>query len=155
MSPRAAWRLESWGYDAYDYVAGKMDWLSFDLPKEGNAVLAGDAVTRDVPTCTPEEPPDTVREHLEGNGLARLPVVNDDRIVIGSVDEKALDSGAGTIDDVLSEGPTTVRPSEELEGLLHRMEHARVPAIFVTASDGRLVGILDRDRGRQHLDERG
>lgn len=153
MSPRAAARLESWGYDAYDYVAGKMDWLSFDLPREGDAVLAGDGVTRDVPTCTAEEPPDAVRERLEGSGLARLPVVSDDGIVVGSVDAGALDSGGGTVDDVLREGPTTVRPSEELEELLHRMEHARVPAIFVTTSDGRLVGVLDRERGAALLDE--
>ncbi len=32
MSPRAAWRLESLGFD---YVAGKADWMASGLPVEG------------------------------------------------------------------------------------------------------------------------
>jgi len=32
MSPRAAWRLEGTGFGpAYDYAAGKMDWLAAEL----------------------------------------------------------------------------------------------------------------------------
>ena len=32
MSPRAAWRLEAFGYvEVYDYVAGKSDWMAAGL----------------------------------------------------------------------------------------------------------------------------
>ena len=38
MSPRAAWRLEAFGYpEVYDYVAGKSDWMAAGLPTEGNS----------------------------------------------------------------------------------------------------------------------
>ena len=37
MSPRAAWQLESFGFEqVYDYVAGKNDWISNGLPVEGD-----------------------------------------------------------------------------------------------------------------------
>lgn len=42
---RAAWRLETLGYEAHDYVAGKQEWLAFDLPHEWQAILAGDQAT--------------------------------------------------------------------------------------------------------------
>ena len=36
MSPRAAWRLDSLGFQqVYDYVAGEADWFASGLPREG------------------------------------------------------------------------------------------------------------------------
>jgi rhodanese-related sulfurtransferase len=36
MSPRAAWRLETLGFErVYHYVGGKADWLAHALPREG------------------------------------------------------------------------------------------------------------------------
>ena len=32
MSPRAALRLERFGFEVYDYAAGKVDWLAAGLP---------------------------------------------------------------------------------------------------------------------------
>jgi hypothetical protein len=34
MSPRAAWRLERFGFEVYDYAAGKADWTAPGLPTE-------------------------------------------------------------------------------------------------------------------------
>jgi hypothetical protein len=55
MSPRAAWRLESIGFQrVYDYVAGKADWGSFGLPvegAEGSETRVGAYVRTDVPNC--------------------------------------------------------------------------------------------------------
>lgn len=39
MSPRAACRLQHLGWTAYDYAAGKADWLAFGLAHEGAAQL--------------------------------------------------------------------------------------------------------------------
>ncbi len=37
MSPRAAWRLEHFGFEeVYDYVLGKADWLAAGLPTDGS-----------------------------------------------------------------------------------------------------------------------
>jgi 3-mercaptopyruvate sulfurtransferase SseA len=59
MSPRAAWRLETLGFEhVADYVAGKADWLAHGLPREGtNAAVptAGDLADSDPPTCEPHD----------------------------------------------------------------------------------------------------
>src|SRR2546427_13136002 len=56
MSPRAAWRLETLGFEqVYDYAAGKADWGAAGLPREGTVASdpsAGDAADPDVPTCS-------------------------------------------------------------------------------------------------------
>jgi len=54
MSPRAAWRLETLGFEhAYDYVGGKADWLAHNLPGEGATAdqpRAGDLLDDERPT---------------------------------------------------------------------------------------------------------
>src|SRR5919201_2488563 len=55
MSPRAACRLETLGFEqVYDYVPGKADWLARALPTEGTAAgrpRAGTLARDDVVTC--------------------------------------------------------------------------------------------------------
>jgi hypothetical protein len=53
MSPRAACRLATLGYDVYDYVPGKADWLVDNLPVERDTELitAGQLARNDVVTC--------------------------------------------------------------------------------------------------------
>lgn len=154
QSPRAAWRLETLGYDAYDYVAGKQDWLSYGLPHEGEAVLAGEHVTTDVPTCDWRAHLGEVRDRLEGATTGSVVVVNDDLVVLGVVPPDVVQGGGdASVTDVMAEGPTTVRPGEMLHGLLHRMQHAEVEAVLVTRSDGTLVGLFERAVGEQALAE--
>lgn len=78
MSPRAAWRLDSLGYDAYDYVAGKADWLAFGLPHEGSARLTGAMVTTDVPTCGFRDRLGDVRDAPESSRFGMLVALNAD-----------------------------------------------------------------------------
>ena len=72
MSPRAASRLESIGFeDVYDYVAGKADWGSAGLPLEGengNKTRAGAHIRTDVPTCRPGDRLQAVCEQLDASG---------------------------------------------------------------------------------------
>ena len=86
MSPRAAWRLESIGFEqVFDYVAGKADWGSFGLPLEGSrgsATRVGAYLRRDVPTCRLEERLAAVRVRVRA-GWDSCCVVNDERIVLG------------------------------------------------------------------------
>jgi len=55
MSPRAACRLETLGFEqVFDYVEGKADWLARGLPAEGEQAdegRAGHLARRDVATC--------------------------------------------------------------------------------------------------------
>jgi Mg/Co/Ni transporter MgtE len=151
MSPRAAWRLERLGFPAvYDYVAGKMDWLSFGLAHEGAAVLAGDAVERDVPTCGLDERVGDVAKRVADRSASFCIATNDAGIVMGVVQGHALVADPDAlVDDIMQFGTATVRPSEDLAALLQRMRDRGVDAIVVTRSDARLVGILTREQAER------
>ncbi|MDP8932541.1 MAG: CBS domain-containing protein [Actinomycetota bacterium] len=154
MSPRAAWRLESLGYDAYDYVAGKADWLAFDLPYEGYAKLAGPVASREVPTCSFRDRLGDVRQLLETSRFGMLVALNGRGVVMGRLDHDALDEpDDASVEQLMREGPTTIRPSEQLEPLLERMRSRDVDAVLVTRSDGILLGILERVTAEEALDE--
>lgn len=154
MSPRAACRLDSLGYDAHDYVAGKADWLAFGRPYEGSARLAGTAVTTEVATCSFRDRLGDVRESLEGSPFGTLVALNGEGVVMGRLGRAALaEDDDVPVEALMREGPTTVRPSEELGPLVERMRRADVDAVLVTRSDGRLLGLLERDRGEQAIDQ--
>jgi CBS domain-containing protein len=148
MSPRAAWRLASLGYDAvFDYVAGKADWLAYGLPWHGTAQMISSDVSRDIATCRPDESIASMKHRLEATPGAMVVVVNDHDIVLGRLDRAALDGHPDlTASQVMTEGPTTVRPSEEIEPLTQRMAKANIDQIIVTHPDGRLDGVYHRPR---------
>ena len=148
MSPRAACRLERLGFtQVYDYVAGKMDWLSFALPHEGEALLAGDVARREVPTCGPDEDLASVRRRLEQAGSEFCVVVNERQVVLGLVQHQRGETRSlhTRAEQVMDYGITTVRPAEEVGPLAERMRKADVEAILLTRSDGTLYGLLARD----------
>lgn len=145
MSPRAACRLEQLGFpETYDYVGGKSDWLSFDLPYEGEIVLVSSVLQRDVPTAERSERLADAADRM-AEAPAGMLVVLADGLVNGVVRRRHVEGAdpSLTVEDVMDVGVTTVRPAEEVEELEHRMGHANVRAITVTRSDGSLVGIFD------------
>jgi Mg/Co/Ni transporter MgtE len=146
MSPRAAWRLERLGFPrVYDYVPGKMDWLSFGLPHEGSALLAGEVIDADVPRCHLDERMGEVRTRL-GEQAGFCVAVEDDGVVMGVVQDEGFGADPeARVEDAMAFGVSTIRPSEDVEALLGRMRHAGIEAILVTRSDGRLMGLLRRE----------
>jgi Mg/Co/Ni transporter MgtE len=133
----------------YDYVAGKKDWGSYGLPHEGTSVperTAGDAAHRDVPTCTLDEPLAEVRERVRASGWDTCIVVNDQRIVLGRLGRKAVASDSDeSVEEAMSPGPSTVRPSIGTDALLERMRSRNLTSRLVTTPDGWLVGLVRRD----------
>ncbi len=102
------------------------------------------ALRTDVPTALPDEQVAAVRERV-GAIDGRVAVVNDAGVIIGTLtDEQLASADDARVEDVMREGPTTVRPSEEIDDLTERMEGANVPAIFVTTPSGKLLGIFER-----------
>lgn len=150
MSPRAACRLAQLGWTAYDYAAGKADWLAFGLPHEGTAQLINGLVSHDVPTCELSEPISGVRGRLETSRFGIAVVTSSDGVVVGRLDRDALDGDPhAPVERAMTEGPTTVRPSEEAGELAERMRHAGIDAVVVTRSDGTLAGMVERRRAEQ------
>ena len=151
MSPRAAWRLETLGFgEVYDYVAGKKDWGSFGLPREGRKAETLSA--GDVPTCALDEPLQDVRARL-GEWETCL-VINETRIVLGRLGQSALRrTDDVTAEEAMTEGPLTKRPSIGLDALLVWMVEHRLTSALITTSDGRLVGLVLREDLERIRDE--
>ena len=144
MSPRAAWRLETLGFgDVADYTLGKNDWLSYNLPREGWGLVAGDVLREDVPTCTLAERVGEARARL--GAFDRCVVVNDRGVVLGLARRQELAGDPSVpVERVMRPGPTTVRASEPLEGITERMLRRDVATVLVTTPEGTLMGLLDR-----------
>jgi CBS domain-containing protein len=146
MSPRAAWRLEALGFsEVYDYEAGKADWGSFGLALDGradNSTRVARIAAIDVPTCSLNE--------LVADVAARLPdgwdfcvVTNDADIVLGRLGRSALRSDTQTtVEDAMTAGPSTIRPSARLDAITNRMHDQSLTRLIVSRSDGVLFGVL-------------
>lgn len=133
----------------YDYVAGKKDWGSYGLPREGTNVperTAGDVARRDVPTCTLDERLTDVRERVPAAGWDTCIVINEQRVVLGRLGRKALAADTDeSIEQAMTPGPSTVRPSIGTHALHERIRARNLTSILVTTPDGRLVGLALRD----------
>jgi predicted transcriptional regulator len=72
-------------------------------------------------------------------------VVNDGGIVAGRLRKKHLkDDDARPAEEVMEDGPTTVRYDEHLLELVARMKDRGVTNILVTSPEGRLFGVMYR-----------
>ena len=159
MSPRAAWRLEELGFErVYHFVGGKTEWIERGLPTEGTGpflLLAGQVLRPATATCRPDTPAGVVRGDLAPGAESICAVTNDEGIVVGRVRWNDLPEGdAATVETFMQPGPATVRPGEELTGLLQRMRRAGVKTILVTTNKGRLLGVVSRDDGEWFVKER-
>ena len=154
MSPRAAWRLDSLGFEAvFDYVPGKSDWSAAGLPLAGDAAeeeTAGRAADPSVPTCALSDDLQHVRARVCQTEWRQCIVVNDERIALGRLGRLALEQDdERTIEEAMAEGPSTVRPDEPFDKLLARLERQQLETALVTTSEGRLGGVVRRaDGGR-------
>ena len=151
MSPRAACRLESLGFeDVYDYEAGKQDWLAAGLPAEGTSTAlprAGDVARRDVPTCALDESLGAVRQRVRAAGWDDCVVVAPGGVVLGLLRRRQLemDRDDEPVERVMRPGPSTFRPNVDIREMAHYLTDHDLPSAPVTTSDGRLVGLLIRE----------
>jgi CBS domain-containing protein len=158
MSPRAAWRLDSLGFEQiYDYVAGKADWSAAGLPREGKLAgtpRAGQLARRDVPTCGLKERVSDVRERLRAAGCDTCAIVNEGRVLLGLLHRRTLEGHAAAVaEDIMDPGPSTFRPDIPVEALAHYMHHHELSRVWITTSDGEQIGLLLRTDLERRLAE--
>jgi hypothetical protein len=159
MSPRAACRLETLGFErVYDYVLGKADWLAHGLPSEGEkagVASAGDLCDPDPPTCALDDALAVVRARLAESRYGFCLVVNRQRVLLGRVRRSVLDEGdAGlTVEGVMESGPSTVRPSEAAPELVSRLATRELHTAILTTPEGVLFGVLHRADAERRLAE--
>jgi CBS domain-containing protein len=150
MSPRAACRLETLGFEqVYDYVPGKSDWLARGLPSEGENAdrprvcqLARD----DVVTCSLDTPIEGMAETIAASPYGFALVVAGDRTVLGRLRRSEL---AGLdphtpAEEVMSPGPSTVRADLSVEELRERLDKRDLKTAIVSTPEGKLIGVVTR-----------
>lgn len=147
MSPRAAWRLESFGFrEVYDYVAGKLDWMAAGLPTEGTNAAhprAGEVSRKDVPTAHLNDRLGKVRERATKAGWDAVVVTNEEGVVLGLLRAKELEKDPDLrMEQAMRPGPSTFRPHVAIKEMADYMTEHKLESSPVTTSDGRLVGLL-------------
>src|SRR5438105_4590375 len=119
------------GFDrVYDFVGGKIEWLSHGPPTEGRGphyATAGEAMRTTVPTCRYDQRAGDVRRILAESPETSCPVVNAEGVVLGRIRGRDLpDDDSLAVASFMQPGPSTVRPREELRPLVERMHRAGV-----------------------------
>ena len=139
----------------YEYEDGKRDWGSFGLPREGRLAeepSGGDVARPDVPTCLLSDDLSEVRRRVRESGWDTCVVVNDGGIVLGRLGRKSIGSDDDqSVEEAMTEGPSTVRPSIRLDALLKRMQSNNLNSWLVTTPDGKLVGLVLRTQAEERL----
>jgi CBS domain-containing protein len=148
MSPRAACRLATLGYDAYDYAPGKVDWMAHARPLEGTDAdhpWAQTLMRGDVATCTLDEPPDEVARKIDATPYGFALALSPGRVVLGRVRRSRLADARASIEAAMEPGPSTIRPHTTIEDLATRLARSEVRTLVVTDPEGTLLGVLRCD----------
>ena len=150
MSPRAAARLESLGFEKiYEYGAGKLDWMAAGLPTEGensDKPRAGTIARRDVPLSELGERLGDVADRVAGIGWNVVVVVDEHRVVLGLLRAAELAKDPElSIEEAMRPGPSTFRPYVPIREMADHMTQHKLDSSPITTSDGRLVGVLFRE----------
>ncbi|MFC7101677.1 CBS domain-containing protein [Nonomuraea rubra] len=101
-------------------------------------------VRRDPVTAGLDDPLGMLTERIIADPAGLAVVVDEDDVVQGVIGSRELRGGDldGTAESVMRVGATTVRPSEEIDPLVQRMDQAKVDHVVVTQADGTLVGLF-------------
>jgi CBS-domain-containing membrane protein len=147
MSPRAAWRLEAFGYpEVYDYVAGKADWIAAGLPTEragAHPPRVAEVMDRSVLTCEPTEVASDVMAGLGSSGAHLCVVVNEHGVVQGRLRLDRLDpADSRAAEEAMEPGPATIRADADLAETTERMRRRGAASLIVSNPDGVLLGVV-------------
>jgi CBS domain-containing protein len=150
MSPRAACRLETLGFEqVYDYVPGKADWLARGLPAEGKLAgrpTAGRLARDDVVTCHLDARIDEVRARVERSPYGFALVTTEHGLLLGRLRKSALEETAdeATAESIMEPGPSTVRTDVPAAELAERLARRKFQTAIVSTPDGELTGVVRR-----------
>jgi CBS domain-containing protein len=105
----------------------------------------GERVRRDVSTRRSTDRLGEVAKHVREAGSDGCVVVNEQRLVLGLLQERALDGDPQQrVEEVMEPGPSTFRPDVSFEEMIAYMQQRQLDSVLITTADGKLVGILQR-----------
>lgn len=148
MSPRAACRLETLGFErVYDFVPGKVDWVAHDLPTEGHGpadARIGGLIRNDVATCRLDDRMGDMRGKVEQSPYGFGLVVSDG-ILLGRLRKNILEGDPSrTAEQVMEPGPSTVRPDASIPKIREQMQRNDLKTVVASTPEGKLLGIVRR-----------
>ena len=148
MSPRAACRLETLGFEhVHDYVPGKADWLAHNLPVERDTELitAGQLARNDVVTCGVADQIGDVAPRIAESAYGFALVLSRTGVLLGRLRSSALDAPPDTpAEQRMEAGPSTVRPDTPADQLAQHLRDRDLKTAVVTAPEGQLIRIARR-----------
>ena len=154
MSPRAACRLETLGFEhVHDYVPGKADWLAHSLPVErhGDLITAGQLARNDAVTCALADHVGDVAPRIAESPYGFALVLSSTGVLLGRLRSSALDVSPDIpVEQRMEAGPSTVRPDTPADQLAQRLSDRDLKTAIVTTPEGQLIGIARRDDLQRH-----
>jgi predicted transcriptional regulator len=125
-----------------------MDWLAQALPTEGTEVGAGrvkDSLRDDVVTCGLDEKVGDVMPRVEDSPYGFALAVSETGVLLGRLRRsRCAGKEAARVEQVMEEGPSTVRPDTEAAKLAERLRERDLKTAVVTTPEGRLLGVVRR-----------
>lgn len=112
--------------------------------------------------CRPDEPVDRALAHMDECECGAVPVVDEDRRVVGIVTDRDVLFGIRgndgrieglTVAECMTGHPVTVRQDDEAEEVVRRMRESRVRRVPVVDEEGSLVGIVAQADLAVHLED--
>jgi CBS domain-containing protein len=154
MSPRAACRLETLGFEhVQDYVPGKADWLAHNLPveRQGKLITAGQLARTDVVTCRLTDSIAGVVRRIGDSPYGFALVTAKTGVILGRLRASALNVEPDTpAEQAMDNGPSTVRPDTPVGELARRLRARDLRTAIITTPEGELIGIAVRADLEQH-----
>ena len=131
-------------------MPGKVDWLARMLPAEGDEAeerRVGDFARDDVATCSMDDDVGEVLRRIDASpyGFA-LVLADDGATLFGRLPRSAIEAagGSGRAGDVMSSGPSTVRPDMAVDELRERLDERGLKTAVVSTPEGKLIGVVQR-----------
>ena len=148
MSPRAATRLDQLGFEAYDYMLSKVDWMAHGLPVEGTAAAeptGGSFIRDDVVTCSLDARAGEIKPIIDASPYG-FALVLADRVVLGRLRRSDLEDASEdtTAEQLMEPGPATTRPHRSLELLEQSFQRNNTHTMILTTPEGELLGVVRR-----------
>ena len=119
--------------------------LTARIVEEGDTIMkVVDVMTTKVITIPAHQSKQQAARLLTQHRISGLPVVNDEKVVVGVVTEFDVISKEGrTVGEIMTRGVISVSPDTELDEVRHLLVHERIKRLPVL-EQGKLVGIISR-----------
>eukprot|EP00884_Botryococcus_braunii_P005547 jgi/Botrbrau1/14994/Bobra.0018s0094.1 len=129
----------NWSIASYEDVG---EYFKANLFKNAPMTILGDVMTTKVTVTTPDTPLKDA-EKLFVN-ISGIPVVNNEKKLIGVVSKKDLGKGGSTVKDVMSTPPVAALPSSKVADAAALMLKHKVHRIPIVNDSKEIIGIVTR-----------